>query len=32
MTALLNKREHGHSIIKALTASLPMLKSDSQLI
>ena len=31
-TALLDKREHDHSIIKALTALLPLLKSDSQLI
>ena len=31
-TALSDKREHDHSIIKALTALLPLLKSDSQSI
>ena len=30
MTTLSDKREHSHSIIKALTALLPLLKSDSQ--
>ena len=32
MTALSDKREHDHSVIKAPTALLPLLKSDSQSI
>ena len=32
MTALSDKGEHGCSVIKAPTASLPLLKSDSQSI